>query len=147
MKGWGTYFYSSSALKITLSHCLLCEWVYMLQCLVRATSGNKFKKQRSTLLKFLLLCGKQLHFCWTMSRWYVTPVCLPAHSEIGNWGMGGAGKGSLFPCLMGADRPLGCLSNCPWRMLPRNLREGCGVGGVLHKQGRWKGPPFSGVME
>ena len=41
------------------------------------------------LLKFSLLCGKQLNLCWTMSRWYVTPVCLPAHCEIGNLGGGG----------------------------------------------------------
>lgn len=46
----------------------------------------------------------------------------------------GAGKGRGFSCLVGTARPLDCLSNCPCRMLSRNLWEGCGAGGVLHKQ-------------
>lgn len=97
-------------------------------------------KERSMLLKFLLLWGKQLNLSWTMSCWYVTGVCLLAHSEIRSRGREQR-RAVALPVLWEQTPPIGCMSKCPCWFLPGKLREGSWVCAVLHKQSLWKVPP------
>lgn len=84
--------------------------------LVWAPCGNKWKRNTGIQLKFSLLCGKRQNLGWTMSHWYVIPVCLLARSESLERGLG-----ISYSCPMGAAGPLSCLSNCPRRTLHWNF--------------------------
>ena len=90
--------------------------------------------------KFSLLCGKQLNPGWTVSCWCATPVCLLAHSEIGNWEKG-LWKGSGLPYVsrqasqQSVKRPLPNATQEPWRVA------------LVQEQGQRKGSLFCGVME
>lgn len=90
--------------------------------------------------KFSLLCGKQLNPGWTVSCWCATPLCLLAHSEIGNWKKG-LWKGSGLPYVsrqasqQSVKRPLPNATQEPWRVA------------LVQEQGQRKGSLFCGVME
>lgn len=81
---------------------------------------------------------------WTVSHWYVTALCLLAHSEIGNQGRE-QGKAGALPALDGGAGPLlVCPSNYEL-IVPKTLGRVVGGGeDVLHEQSQWTVQPSAG---
>lgn len=110
---------------------LFAKWVCTLWCSV---CGNKEIKKETQEHAVEVLVASQAAKSWLSNTVLICHYCLQAGTfwvkELGR----GAVEGRVFSCLVGTARPLDCLSNCPCRMLCRNLWEGCGAGGVLYKQ-------------